>query len=301
MQNIDRWAFLLFAALTSVVLAGCGAQPGATVNLANSGTNTTNTHTANLNSNSNSTTSGSSGSVVETKEPEHYQAMVTVKVETLGAQQNMALPTLGAKVARNANDRRMEFTMPAGGRVVFLDKGGTNYLILPEKKQFAELNQESLGFDVRRLLMPEQIVQQAKSVPGMQLVGEEQYNGRDAVKYRYASVSNTGTQAGQVATDSFLLVDKQTGLPLHSETVSQSQSGGNVQGVNGVRVVTEITDITSDPATDLFDVPTDLQKIDSAQVRQQVDMVFAALASFATQVLRQSQPAPANTATTPAG
>ena len=40
-----------------------------------------------------------------------------------------------------------------------------------------------------------------------------------------------------------MLVDKQTGLPLRTETVSQSQSGGNVKGVNGVRIVTEMTDI----------------------------------------------------------
>ena len=188
----------------------------------------------------------------------------------------MALPTLGAVVSRNATDRRMEFTMPAGGRVVFLDKGGTNYLILPDKKQYAELNKESLGFEIRRMLMPEQIVAQAKQVPGMQLVGDEKYNGRDATKYRYAAVANTGTQAGQVTTDSFLLVDKETGLPLHSETVSQSQSGANVQGQNGVRILTEMTDIKTDTSQGQFDLPTDFQKIDSAQVRAQVDMVFSA-------------------------
>jgi hypothetical protein len=85
----------------------------------------------------------------------------------------MALPTLSATVSRNANDRRMEFTMPAGGRVVFLDKGGTNYLILPDKKQYAELTSESLGFEIRRMMMPEQIVAQAMKVPGMQLVGKK--------------------------------------------------------------------------------------------------------------------------------
>jgi hypothetical protein len=226
---------------------------------------------------------------VEAREPEQYQATVKVNVEATGTQQNMAPPTLGATVARSANDRRMEFTMPAGGRVVFLDKGGTNYLLLPEKKQYAELTPDALGFQVRRLLMPEQIVQQAKTVPGVQLVGEEKYNGRDAVKYKYAAVTNTGTQAGQVATDSFLLVDKATGLPLHSETVSQSQSGASVQGYTGVRLITAITDIKTDAPSDLFQVPTDLQKIDSAQVRQQVDLVFSALAAFVTQMMNQGQ------------
>jgi hypothetical protein len=50
------------------------------------------------------------------------------------------------------------------------------------------------------MLMPEQIVQQVKSVPGVQRVGEEKYNGRDVIKYRYGSVTDTQSQAGQVAT-----------------------------------------------------------------------------------------------------
>jgi hypothetical protein len=296
----SRQLGVLVAGSSLVILAACGAQPGSNANLANSSLNSSNSRVANINTNNNSAGVGSSSSTVDAKEPERYQATVTLKVEALGGQQNVALPTLGATVARNADDRRMEIMMPAGGKIVFLDKGGTNYLVLPEKKQFAELNKESLGFEVRRLLMPEQIVAQVKGAPGIQLVGDENYNGRDAVKYRYGAVANTGTKAGEVTTDSFLIVDKQTGLPLHSETTSQSQSGANVQGYNGIRIITEITDIKSDTPTDMFEVPTDLQKIDSAQVRQQVDMVFSALAAFASQMMKQTMPSNAN-ASTPAG
>ena len=204
-------SFLL--AFTAACMLGCGAQPvGTNVNLSNSSVNANRLST---NVNSVNTNTATSTSMVETKEPEQYQATVTLKLEGIGSQQTTALPTLGAKVARAGADRRMEFTMPAGGRIVYLDKAGTNYLILPDKKQYAELNQESMGFEVRRMLMPEQIVQQVKNVQGMQLVGEEKYNGRDAVKYRYGSVANTGSPAGQVQTESFLLIDKETSLPLH--------------------------------------------------------------------------------------
>jgi len=277
------------------VMSGCGAQPGTTsVNLANTNSNISNSRTTTT-TNANSTTSGDASSPVNAKEPEQYEAKVTLNLEATGNQEKMALPTLSATVSRNANDRRMEFTMPAGGRVVFLDKGGTNYLILPDKKQYAELTSESLGFEIRRMMMPEQIVAQAMKVPGMQLVGEEKYQGRDAVKYRYAAVANTGTQAGQVSTDSFLLVDKETGLPLHSETVSQTQSGANVQGFNGVRVITEIANIRTDPLPEQFEMPTGLQKIDTTQVREQVDTVFNTLALFLTQIMKQGQTAPSST------
>src|SRR6188768_1069917 len=194
-DKLYRSILISGVALVAAGLIGCGAQPGVTnANLTNSNANRSNTMTSNA-MNSNSTMSSA---VVETKEPEQYQAKVTLKLEAIGAQQTTALPTLTATVARSAVDRRMEFEMPAGGRVVYLDKAGTNYLVLPDKKQYAELNRESLGFDVRRMLMPEQIVQQVKNVKGVERVGEDTYNGRSVIKYRYGAVANTGSQAGDV-------------------------------------------------------------------------------------------------------
>jgi hypothetical protein len=289
-----RDIFLL--SIVSFLLSACGEQAGTNVNLANSRTNAANS-ISNLANTTSVNSNGASAAVTESREPAQYQAAVTVKLETLGGQQNVALPNLTANVARSGTDRRMEFALPAGGRVVFLDKGDTHYLVLPEKKQYAELNRESLGFDVRRMLMPEQIVEQVKKVAGMERVGEETYNGRDVVKYRYAAVANTQTRAGQVDTESFLIVDKLTGLPLRSETVSQSQ--GDAQGYKGLRIITEIGEIRTETPSDLFAAPTDLQKIDSAQVRAQVDLIFNSVAMLIGQMMKQGQPA-ANSMTSPA-
>jgi hypothetical protein len=270
----------------AVMLAGCGGTTTVTTTntaLGNSGNVTFNSNSA-VNSNSAPASAG-----VEAREPDQYQATVRVKVEATGQQQASVLPTLSANVARSGDDRRMEFTMPAGGRVIFLDKAGTNYLILPDKKQYAELTKEAVGFEVRRMLMPETIVKQAKGLPGVRFVGEEQMNGRTVNRYEYGSVTNTNSQAGQVETKAFLLVDKETGLPLRSETVAESQSGGSVQGFSGMRFLTEISDIKSSPEAGIFDLPTGMEKIEASQVRAQVDMIFNTLASFAAQMMRQSQ------------
>ncbi len=273
--------------IISTLLVGCGAQQGITnVNLANANANPTNSP---ANTFSTANTNMTASPAVETKEPDQYQATVTVKIEGIGDQQKTAFPTLTANVARSGNDRRMQFTMPAGGRVIYLDKAGINYLVLPERKQYAELDRESMGFEVRRLLMPEQIVEQVKNVKGVEKVGEEKYNGRDVIKYRYGAVANTQSQAGQIGTESFLLVDKETSLPLRSETISQSQSGGNVQGYKGVRIITEITDIKMETTPDLFAEPKEFQKIGSAQVREQVDIIFNSVAAFLVQMMKQSQ------------
>jgi len=289
--------------LTTTVgfLCGCGAPPAA--NSGNTGPNT-NVNAASPMPSVAANSTPSSTTDINTREPDVYQATVTVKVEALGAQQNVAMPTLAAKVARNANDRRMEFTIPAGGRVIYLDKGANKYLILPDKNQYAELNAESTGFEIRRFMTPGEIVKQIKSQQGLQLVGDDTFNGRPVTKYRYAAVANTQTQAGNVDTESYLYIDKDTGLPLHSETTSQAS--GNVQGYKGLRITTEMGDISTDAPADLFAVPTNMQKVEAEQVRAQVNVVFQALAAVIGQMLQQGQtgaaPVPTTTASaTPAG
>jgi hypothetical protein len=294
------------ALLTAVVFSfGCQPQTSNTTanlvntnaNVANSFANGANITTTNVNS--------SVSSTIETKEPEQYEAKVTLKFEALGDAQKTTLPTISANVARSGGDRRMEFVLPGNNeKVVYLDKAGTNYVILPNRKQYAELDKEALGFEVRRMLLPEQIVQQVKKVQGLQMVGEEQMNGRTVTKYRYEGVANTQSQAGQVGTESLLIVDKETGLPLRSETVAQSQTGGNVQGYKGLRFVTEMSDIKSVTDAATFAVPTDYAKVDAEQVKAQVNLIFGMAMQIFGQMMKSGQPPsvvpPANTTASPA-
>jgi hypothetical protein len=277
--------------ILAALLVSFGCAPTGNSNLTSVNTNTTV-----ANSVSNSELSSVSTSI-DTREPEEYQAMVKLSLQSIGSQ-SASLPTLGANVARSGDDRVMEFNLPTNEKVIFLDKGGMNYLILPGRKQYAELTKDALGFEVRRMLMPEQIVQQVKGVPGMKLVGEETQNGRQVVKYAYQAVANTNTAAGQVQTESYLLVDKETGLPLHTETVSQSQSV-NVNGVSGVRIVTDMTDIRTTPDMSLFDLPGDYQKIDPETVRAQVNLIFNAVSALIGQAMQQQRTANTNAVPTP--
>ena len=237
----------------------------------------------------NNSPSAPATSAVDAKEPDQYQATVKLTVEAIGDTQSTALPAISANVARSGSDRMMEFSLPGGEKAVFLEKGDMHYLILPKRKQYAELNKESLGMDVRRMMTPAQIVSQVKSMPGMQLVGDEDLNGRPVMKYRYEANANTQTKAGNVSTESFVIVDKETGLPIRSETASQSTSGGNVQGYKGMRFVTEMTDLktTSDPGS--FAVPADFQKIDADQFKAQVNLIFSAISAVVGQIMNQAQ------------
>ena len=288
--------FFLLVIFTSLSLIGC-QLPNFTTN--------SNTVTANANSNANlsnlntnvstkTTNSNSNNSVVSavaTREPEKYQAKITVKLETVGDKQTASLPTLTAIIARDGMNHRMEFALPNNEKLIYLDAGDKHFLVSPERKQYAELNKESLGMDVRQMLMPGQIVEQIKTMKGVEFVGEDQFNSRPVLKYRYGATTNTQTKAGQVNTESFLLVDKETGLPVRSETLSESQ-GGNVQGVKAIRIVTEMTDIKNDVPTELFAEPTDYKKVEPEQVKAQANLLFNAVTAILGQLIKSAQTTP---------
>ncbi|MEP7147470.1 MAG: hypothetical protein ABI857_01120 [Acidobacteriota bacterium] len=284
MREIKFGIVLLGSIILTAILIATGCQPpSANTTVANTNVST------NANTNSNANVSTTTTTTITASEPEQYQANIKLTIETLGETQKASTAPVGAIVARSGADRVMEFAMPTGEKVIYLDKGGMNYVILPNRKQYAELTKEALGFEVRRLLMPDQIVNQVKAIPGVRLVGDETMNGRAVTKYAYNATANTQTKAGTVATDSYVLVDKETSLPIRSETVSQSQSGGNVQGINGVRIVTEMTDIKTTPDANIFTLPSEFQKIDAEQVKVQANLIFNTIAAVIGQMVKQAQ------------
>ena len=250
-----------------------------------------NTNTANVNSSPSASVSPGpspeTGSAIEVREPDKYQAKLSLTAQTTGSGQNISVPTLTSNVARNGADRRISFVVPGGDEVIYLDRADKRYIILPKRKQFAELTQASTGFEVPRMMTPAQIVDQLKTMKGYERAGEEAVNGRTAIKYRYAGTSKTGTQAGDVQTESIVLVDKETGLPLRSETSSESQ-GGNVKGVTGLKIVTEMTEIKTTVDAAMFEVPTGYAKVSDQQVRRYVDAVGRAVISIIGQIIQST-------------
>lgn len=277
---------LFLLVFIAVLTGGCQTtvttNTNSNANLASGNRTVTN---GNLNSNSTATTSSAT---IDTREPDQYQAKVTIKLEAMGEQQQPTgqMPTLSANVARNGDARRMEFALPGGEKAIYLDKGGQSLLIMPNRKQVAELNKESTGFDVRRLMMPEQIVRQVQSLKGLEKVGEEMVNGRTVIRYRYGAVTNTKSEAGQVNTESSVLVDKETSLPLRSETVAEAS--GNVK-LKGLRIITEMSDLQTTAPADLFVEPADYQKVPPEQVRAQVNTLFQVAAALLGSVMQNAQ------------
>lgn len=255
------------------------------------GNTNTGANTANMNASPAATASVSpaatTGTTIEAREPDKYQAKLTLTLQTSGSGNNLSLPSLTSEVARNGDDHRLSLTLPGGEPVVYLDRADKRYIILPKRKEYVELTPASTGFEVPRQMTAGQAVEFVKNLQGFERVGEESVNGRTAIKYRYTGTSKTGTQAGDVKTEAVVMVDKETGLPLHAETVSEAQ-GGNVNGVSGVRLVTEMTDIKTDADAKLFEVPQGFNKVSDQQVRQYVDTIGNALLTFGSQLMKSA-------------
>src|SRR5690348_14154932 len=276
---------LLVLTISIIVIAssGCTRGPGANANI-----------NTNINTNANATAANinasSAPSTFAAREPDSYKATIVFTAETEGGDKAIGIPTLSADVAKNGADRRLSFKLPDGSDLVYLEHNGVQYGIAPARKQYAELTPEATGFQIQKLMTPGQLVAYLDRLQGIQLAGDEQMNGRTALKYSYAKTAETKTSAGEVHTESFIYVDKDTGLPLRAELFSEAS--GNVQGVKGAKVVAEMRDIQTNPDPSLFEIPAGMNKVPEAQVRAQVNAVENTIAAVLRTLLQNMNTAP---------
>jgi len=266
---------LVFAVVISTLLITLGACQRSTVSETNLNTNISTNANANLSVAN--TNAAPPISVIAAREPNAYRATLVFTAETEGGDKAIGIPTLSAEVARSGEDRRLSFKLPDGSDLIYIEHGGKPYVIAPARKQYAELTPEATGFQLHKLMTPGQLVSYLDRLQGIESAGEETVNGRTALKYRYSKTSNTNTSAGQVNTESFVFVDKDTGLPLRAELFSEAS--GNVQGVKAAKIVAEMRDISTDVSPTLFEIPTGMSEVPPQQVRQQIDAVTNTVAA----------------------
>ena len=276
---------VLAISISVIGMSGCARGPEATTNI-----NTNINSNANVVANTNANATTPAPSTIAAREPDTYRATLVFTAETEGGEKTIGIPTLSADVARSGEDRRVSFKLPDGSDLIYLDHAGTHYAISPARKQYAELTPAATGFQLHKLMTPGQLVGYLDKLQGIEPAGEESVNGRTAVKYRYARTSQTQTSAGEVKTDAFVFVDKDTGLPLRAELFSEAS--GNVQGVKGAKIVAEMRNITTTVDPSLFEVPTGLNKVSEQQVRAQVDAITNTVAAVLRTLLTNMNTAP---------
>lgn len=274
-------AFVVLVGFASVVLLGC----------TNAGTSTV----TNTNSNANtpignaSTTTAPMSSSLEAREPERYSVVNTVTIQPTGNSPQANIPPLQFSFARIGTERRVSFKLPDPvGEVIYLEKPPLKYLIFPARNQYVELDPTELGFQLGDVMSPVAVVQRLKEKTQSEQLGTETMNGRTVVKYRLKGAADTHTKVGTAQADSIVYVDQETGLPLRSEIETISSSGA------GARITTVADTVLFEPDATLFEVPTAMKKVTSAELKQQVQSFVATVRAVASYLKDQAgTPAPA--------
>src|SRR5947209_8352367 len=142
-----------------------------------------------------STITTNTGQKIDAREPDKYSATMVAMLATTGQQQVKGQAEI--KVERNGSDRRYSITLPLYGELIFLDKADKRYVIMPLRKQYAELTQELTGvnMDQVRSMTPGQLVAYAARQQAIERVGEETLNDRPAVKYKVPGRAQTQTNS----------------------------------------------------------------------------------------------------------
>ncbi|MFN2578860.1 MAG: hypothetical protein ABR607_14360 [Pyrinomonadaceae bacterium] len=263
--------------IATIVVSFTACQPARNSNSNINANGNSNANSALSNDNSNAG-ADNTGPSINTREPDKYSATLVFSVETEGGDKAIGIPSLNLQVARSGDDRRVEFKLPDGSPLIYVDHDNHHYVILPGRKQYAELTKEATGIQFQKLLTPGQLVEDLKKIKGIERAGDAPMDGRMAEKYRYSGATNTNTKAGEVKTEAFVYVDKETGLPLRAEMTAESS--GDVKGVKAARVIAEMHDIKTDVDATLFQTPAGYDQVPPEKIRQQIDALTGAVAAI---------------------
>src|SRR5437879_629060 len=164
------------ALFIGLIIAIYACQPAANTN-SNANTNA-NANAQPANANTSTSSTGDSGAAFNAREPDKYSATLVLSIETSGGDKAVGIPPLSVQVARNGDDRRVEFKLPDGSPLIYLDHQNHHYVILPDRKQYAELTPEATGVQFHKLLSPGQLVEDLKNIRGVERVSEGPMDGR---------------------------------------------------------------------------------------------------------------------------
>ena len=267
----------VFIGICLLVISISSCQPATNTN-ANLNANTNVNSNNALNNSNTSSETATSGVVINTREPDKYTSTLVFTIQTEGGDKTIGVPPLSVAVARSGDDRRVEFKLPDGTPLIYLDHNNHHYVIVPSRKQYAELTPEATGIQMHKMLTPGQLVESLKNVKGIERAGDETFNGRPAEKYQYSKTAKTNTKAGEVQADAYIYVDKETGLPLHAEIIAESS--GDVKGVKAARVVAEMQDIKTNIDPSIFEVPSGYSQVPPEKIRQQIDALTGAVTAI---------------------
>lgn len=206
------------------------------------------------------------------KEPQAYRATITYSYlpnNNRGLKPN-ELFTLD--VARNGADRQYGFNF-GGRRLSYLEGPQRQYLISNGCQEYTDTTLEAMNFRIPGSLAPEQLIAGlAREARDTIYLGEEQFNGRLAMKY-------------STPDETLIYVDKATGLPLRTEIEAEvaapSKGRTSIEDKGTLSVIIELHNIRTDIDPNTFKPPENMKEVEQSAMCGEVSQ----LAESAMQLL----------------
>lgn len=201
-----------------------------------------------------------------TKEPERYQALRVITSSMSGETQSSgAVDAPGSQtfIARDGERRREDYETPAGIKISLLQLPGGTYVLLPEKKLYAEWKPDvgsvagGRTADVPPDFSPDKLLNEVRPEAHYEKLGTETVNGRATTKYRITLKSKMGAAK---ESESLIWVDETLGMPIKSEMTSRG----------GARVTMELRDIKETVEQSALDLPQDYSKVETKELFAQL-------------------------------
>lgn len=188
----------------------------------------------------------------QTKEPQHYQAVRTIKfIDASGS-----VITRKTTIARSEIFRRDEIETSDSGTIVFLELDNGRFVLVPGAKIYSEITDAS-GIDPTEFeSSPDRLLHPDSLSTTYQKLGTDIVSGRKTTKYRVAV--NTSPATNVTASDTLIWIDESLGMPVKSETTAS----------DGSHMVMELSNIILDVDKNLFHIPEDYVKVSPAALRQ---------------------------------
>jgi hypothetical protein len=212
----------------------------------------------------NGLTSPSSSPPFATKEPERYQAKRITSFSESTGEGNPLHETLRTTVLifRDGNQRREEYETVAAGPVAYLETLTGRFVLLPQEKLYADLNETSSDAKLSELQTDSQsihsnyLLHESNFAPRYEKLGNETIDGRVTLKYRVtASLSTNAT----TVSERVIWVDEVLGLPVKTELVHR-------EGVRSSNILMQLTEIRTEVDLTQFEIPSDYRKVNPSQI-----------------------------------
>jgi hypothetical protein len=192
-----------------------------------------------------------------TKEPDRYRAVRTVTHVSPGGNTTSSQTSL----FRDGPLRREEVESGDGSKWVYLEKAGQRFVLLPDKKLYAALEDQNAlpnQTDNPSDDSPDRLLHMDPIQAAYQKLPDEVIDGRNVSKYRV--VVNASSVESVSKSVSFVWIDEKLGMPIKSDVLAP----------DGAHTTMLLSAISFDVNKEVFDIPAGYQKLPAPQVIGQI-------------------------------